>query len=366
MRWTPVLMDSAVPVALVTVGLLAGLVAERGVLPRLQRYAVGRRWAGGDLLIAAFRGVTFTFFLIAGVYAAFLAMPLPPANLTILHKGFLVALVPLATIVLARITGSLVSTYSRGLYRGKDVAALPSPSILANLTKLLVFIIGGLIILQSLGIAISPILTALGVGGLAVALALQETLSNLFSGIYIMVSRQIRPGDYIKLNTGEEGHVVDINWRSTQIREAPNNMIIVPNAKLGAANVTNYHQPDAEVLVTIPVTVSYESDLDRVEQVTLEVARDVMRETPGGIPEFEPRLRYHTFGEASVNFNVFLRAREIIDQPRIKHAFVKRLHNRYGRERITFRSCPEIYLRNGNGAADPMRREVRSSPDVRE
>jgi hypothetical protein len=69
-----------------------------------------------------------------------------------------------------------------------------------------VFVIGGLIILQSLGIAISRILTAVGVGGLAVGLALQETLSNLFSGLYIMVSRQIRPGDYIKLNTGEDGH----------------------------------------------------------------------------------------------------------------------------------------------------------------
>jgi small-conductance mechanosensitive channel len=358
------LTEPAVPVALATASVLAGLVAERGILPRLHRYAVARRWAGGDLLATSLRGVTITFFLIAGIYAALLAMAFPPANVALLHKGFLVALVPLATIVVARVAGSLVSTYSRGLYRGKDVTALPSPSILSNLAKLLVFIIGGLIILQSLGIAISPILTALGVGGLAVALALQETLSNLFSGIYIMVSRQIRPGDYIKLNTGEEGHVADINWRSTQIREAPNNMIIVPNAKLGGANVTNYHQPDAEVLVTIPVTVGYESDLDRVEQVTLEVARDVMRETPGGIPEFEPRLRYHTFGEASVNFNVFLRAREILDQPRVKHAFVKRLHSRYGREGITFRSSPEVYLRNGNGAADPMRREVRSSRDV--
>jgi hypothetical protein len=115
MRWTRVLMDSAVPFGLAAAGLLAGLVAECSVLPRLQRSAVSRRWVGGELLITALRGVTFALFLISGIYAALLVMPLPPANVTILHKGFLVALVPLATIVLARITGSLVSTYSRGL-----------------------------------------------------------------------------------------------------------------------------------------------------------------------------------------------------------------------------------------------------------
>jgi len=251
-------------------------------------------------------------------------------------------------------------------HQGDAAAPRDEVDSLSNLTKLLVFVLGGLIILQSLGIAISPILTALGVGGLAVALALLETLSNLFSGLYIMVSRQIRPGDYVKLNTGEEGHVVDINWRSTQIREGPNNMIIVPNAKLAAANVTNYYQPDPELVVIIPASVGYESDLDRVEQVTLNVARGVMREIPGGIPTFEPLLRYNGFGEASVNFNVILRAREVADQPRVKHEFVKRLHERFGREGIPFRSRAEVYLRDGNGAVDPLGRGTRASRDVRQ
>jgi small-conductance mechanosensitive channel len=358
--------DWTVPSTLIAGGLLLGLIAERIVLPRLRRYAVARRWVGGDLLIASLHGVTLAFFLIAGFYVALLAMALRPATLAIVHKGFLVALIPLGTIVLARIAGELVSSYSWTLHRRRGAEALPSPSILSNLTKLLVFILAGLIILQSLGIAISPILTALGVGGLAVALALQETLSNFFSGLYIMVSRQFRPGDYIKLNTGEEGHVVDINWRSTQIREGPNNMIIVPNAKLAGATVTNYYQPDPELVVIIPASAGYESDLDRVEQVTLEVARRVMGEIPGGIPTFEPLLRYNGFGEASVNFNVILRAREVADQPRVKHEFVKRLHERFGREGIPFRSRAEIYLRDGNGAVDPLEPATRASGDIRQ
>lgn len=352
-------MDWTLPSALVAGGLLLGLGAERLVLPRLQRYAAARQWVGGDLLITSLYGATLTWFVTAGTYLALLTMPLRPAVLGAVHKALLVVVIPSATVVLARIAGGLASAYSGNLYRRRGPAAttLPSPSIVSNLTKLLVFIIGGLIVLQSLGIAITPLLTALGVGGLAVALALQETLSNLFAGIYIIVSRQIKPGDYIKkLNTGEEGYVADINWRSTKIREGPNNTIIVPNAKLGSATVTNYYLPDTEVLVTIPLSVSYEADLGLAERVALDVARAVVRETSGGIPEFEPLLLYHTFGEDGINFNVILRAREVGDQARLKHAFLKRLHDRFRREGIAFRSRRGVYLRDAGRVPEPTRR----------
>jgi small-conductance mechanosensitive channel len=353
------LMDWMIPSALVACGALLGLVSERYVFPRLERVAVARRWVGGDFFIASLRGVTLAWFLIAGTYLALLTIPLHPAARNVAHKVLLVVLIASVTIAVARITGELVSNYSLSLRR-RGTTSLPSPSILLNLTRLLVLTLGGLVVLQSLGIAITPLLTALGVGGLAVALALQETLSNLFSGIYIIVSRQFKPGEYIKLNTGEEGYVVDINWRSTKIREGPNNMIIVPNAKLAAANVTNYYQPNTEVAVSVQVSVGYESDLDRVEQVALEVARRVMRETHGGIPEFEPLLFYHTFGGESINFNVILRAREVGEQSRVKHEFVKWLHERFRREGIAFRSRPEVLLRDANQSPDPLRRAWRS------
>jgi len=323
---------------------MAGLVSERFILPRLERYATARQWAGEDLLITSLRGVTLIWFVALGIYLALLIVPLHLAILNFFYKLLLVVIIPSVTVVLARIAGGFANLYSGTLYRRRGGSALPSPSIVTNLTKLLVFIIGSLIILQSLGIAITPVLTALGVGGLAVALALQETLSDLFSGLYIIASRQIKPGEYIKLNTGEEGYVADITWRSTKIREGPNNIIIVPNAKLAVANVTNYYQPDREVVVTIPVSVSYESDLKEVERVTLEVAHKVLKETHGAISEVEPLLRYHTFGETGVNFSVILRAREIGDQSLVKHEFIKQLHKCYGQEGIRFRTRPEVQL----------------------
>ena len=113
------------------------------------------------------------------------------------------------------------------LYADRRDNLLGSTSIFVNLARALVLVIGALVLLQSLGISITPILTALGVGGLAVALALQDTLSNLISGLHVAASQQIRPGDYIRLDSGDEGFVTDITWRNTTIRALPNNLIVV-------------------------------------------------------------------------------------------------------------------------------------------
>jgi small-conductance mechanosensitive channel len=133
----------------------------------------------------------------------------------------------------------------------------------------------------------------------------------------------------VKIESGEEGYVTDITWRYTTIRSLPNNRIIVPNAKLSSAIVTNHDLPEREMAVLVQVGVSYGSDLEQVERVTVEVARKVMEEVEGGIPEFAPFIRYHTFGDFSINFTVILRAKEFVDQYLIKHEFVKRLHKRY-------------------------------------
>jgi small-conductance mechanosensitive channel len=211
---------------------------------------------------------------------------------------------------------------------------LPPTSLLEHLIKVLVFIIGGLVLLRSLGISITPALAGLGIGGLAVALALQGPLANFFSGIHLLLSKQIRIGDYIKLETGEEGYIVDITWRNTTIKQLSNNIVIIPNSKLASLIIVNYDQPEKELSIPINIGISYSSDLEKVERVTLEVAKEVMREVPGGVPEFEPVVRYHSFGEYSINFTVILRAKGYTDQFLIKHEFIKRLYLRYKKEGI--------------------------------
>ncbi len=317
------------PLSIIVGSLILGVFVERYVLGYFRKLAEKTEWEGDELIVASLRKVVTFWFLLGGIASAIHNTNLSSSNILIAHKIIIVLFILSATITLSKILTGLVDLYAK---RAKG--EFPSTSIFTNITKVAVFIIGGLIILQALNISITPILTALGVGGLAVALALQDTLSNLFSGIQIIASRQVKPGDYVKLDSGEEGYVVDITWRNTTIRALPNNMIIVPNARLANALITNYYMPDRELAVLVNLGVSYASDLQMVERVTIEVAREVMQTVAGGVPEFEPFIRYHTFGDFSINFTVIMRAKEFTDQYLIKHEFIKRLHERYKKEGI--------------------------------
>jgi small-conductance mechanosensitive channel len=220
------------------------------------------------------------------------------------------------------------------LYGGVIAPALPVTSLTRHIAWGLVLTFGLLVILNGLGLSITPMLTALGVGGLAVALALQEPLANFFAGVFITLGGQIRLGDYIRLDSGQEGYVADFSWRSTRLRMLPNNLVVVPNAKLAQAIVVNHHLPSHDLAVLVEVGVDYSSDLTHVERVVVEVGRDVMAEVPGGVGGFEPFIRYHTFADSSINFTVILRAKEFVDQYLVKHEFIKRLHVRFSQEGI--------------------------------
>lgn len=238
------------PVVFIISGLMTGFIFERVIASKLRQLSMRTKWEGDQIIMTALRGIATFWFIAAGVYIALLNIPMKETLFNILRKTLLAAVIFSVTLFLARVVVGFIALLAR-----KKEGILPSTTIITNLAKLLIFVLGGLIILQSLGISVTPVLTALGVGGLAVALALQDTLSNLFAGLYLIVSRQIKPGDYIKLESGEEGYVADISWRNTTIRALASNMIVVPNSKLSAAVITNYYQPGKEMGLTIAVRI---------------------------------------------------------------------------------------------------------------
>ena len=310
-------------------GFVLGIIVEKVILARLKKFAKRTSWEGDEIVINSIKGIAILWLGLAGIYLAFSNLPLKPVIDTVMQKVLVVVVLFSATIVLSKIVVGFI-----GLHGAKVEGGLPSASLFTNITKGVIFAIGLLIILQSLGVSITPLITALGVGGLAVALALQPTLSNLFAGLQIIISKQLEPGDWVELDSGAKGYVVDINWRNTTIRELPNNLIIVPNSQLANSVITNFNRPEKQMGVLIEVGVSYDSDLAKVERVTVEVAKAVVKEVQGGEPEFEPIVRFHTFSDFSINFTVILRVKEFVNKYRVRHEFVKALHKRYGEEGI--------------------------------
>ncbi|HLG19646.1 MAG TPA: mechanosensitive ion channel family protein [Bdellovibrionota bacterium] len=255
--------------------------------------------------------------------------PLPPRLEHLLPQIVKILLVVIGIYLADRIALLL---YRRRQSKGSFLRI--SSSIVQAILHSLIYGVGGLIVLDSLGISITPLLASLGIGSLAVALALQDTLANVFSGIYLSIEQPMEVGHFVRLESGEEGYVEKIGWRSTRIRMLPNNTVIVPNTKLAGSHFTNYYLPSKDLAVLVNLGIHYDSDLKHVERITVEVAKETMRDVNGGVPEFEPFIRYHTFADSSINFTVILRAQEFVDQYLVKHEFIKRLHERYRKERI--------------------------------
>ncbi|MEV7192745.1 mechanosensitive ion channel family protein [Streptomyces sp. NPDC093510] len=312
----------------VAAGIAAGLLL-RALLRWLGERASRTRWSGDDVIVDALRTLVPCAAITAGLAAAAGALPLTPRTGRNVTMTLTALLILAATLTAARIVTGLVKAVAQSR---SGVAG--SATIFVNITRVVVLAMGFLIVLQTLGISIAPLLTALGVGGLAVALALQDTLANLFAGVHILAAKTVQPGDYIQLSSGEEGYVVDINWRNTTVRQLSNNLVIIPNAKLAGTNMTNYSRPEQELSIMVQVGVSYDSDLEQVEKVTTEVVDEVMAGITGAVPDHEAAIRFHTFGDSRISFTVILGVGEFSDQYRIKHEFIKRLHQRYRAEGI--------------------------------
>jgi small-conductance mechanosensitive channel len=219
--------------------------------------------------------------------------------------------------------------------------------------RLAVVIVGGLVLLSSLGIAITPLLTALGVGGVAVALALQDTLSNLFAGVQLLADKPIRIGDFVKLSLENiEGYVVDVGWRSTRIRMLSNNVVIVPNKRVTESVITNYDLGETRTAVSIRVRVAYDADPDHVERVIVDEATRAVGEVAGLLGDPPPSARLIPgFGDYSLEFTLVCQAQSFVDQYLVQHEIRKRLLRRLRAEGIRIPFPTTISLSQPDGGS---------------
>jgi len=319
-----------VPVCVLALTLAAGYAAKRVMMHLLRPWVARSKGPSAQFAIDAVRGPFMIWVLILGTHLAMQSSDLHPKATLWIGRALLALWILSLTFISARLAGALIRFHGSGI-----PGALPVTTLTQTLAQLAVVILGLLVLLNLWGISITPILTALGVGGLAVALALQDTLSNLFAGFYVAIARQVRLGDYIRLNTGEEGYVTDIGWRSTTVRALANNMIIIPNSKLGQAVVTNFYLPEKRVGVSIQIGVGYDCDPDQIERVLLEEARTAAGEVPGMLAEPAPAVTFDPgFGDWSLGFTLGYSVQEFADQFRVRHELRKRILKRLRQEKI--------------------------------
>lgn len=315
----------------VFIGFLVGV--KKLILRRIASLLVANRYQMSSVMVNALKTpmtilALALVLLLVGVQLSYYQMD-ADWFLTYLPTSLKVLLIIAVVLFIERFCGAALDQYAES-----SELLHNSSSIAKGLVKLLILCIGALVLCGVLGIPITPIIASLGIGSLAVALALQPTLENFFSGIQLIADKPIRVGDFIELESGEQGFVDKIGWRSTWIKMLPNNMVVMPNSLLSQSKLINYFYPEKELSVPVEVGVHYSSDLEKVEQITLDVARHILKTHKWGVPDYETFVVFHTFDSSSINFTVMLRTREYFNRFFIKSEFIKALHKRYAEEGI--------------------------------
>ncbi len=315
-------------IALISAGLL--------LIVRSIAFKILRKWADrtetkiDDIIIKSLRIPSIYWSIAIGLYIGVAVSEFPVRHVIYISKAIHIIVIFSITIAVANLAGKIFRNYIQ-----KSNLPIPTTGLAYGILKGTILVIGFLIILSVLGISITPLITALGVGGLAVALALQDTLANLFAGIHILVEKSIRVGDFIRLETGQEGYVEDITWRTTRVRMLPNNMVVIPNGKLAQSVVTNYYLPEKRMSLLIPIGVSYSSDPEKVEKILVEETKKAVGEIPGLLGDPEPFVRFIPgFGDSSLDFTLICQVKEFVDQYLAQHELRKRIFKRFKEEGI--------------------------------
>ena len=324
------LLNLLIPLGIALLSVIILLIIRNISFRLLNRWAKKTETDVDNIIITSFKTPSVYWCIAIGLYIGVGISDLPDKYILYIGKLIHIIVILSVAIATANLSGKVFTHYIQ-----KSNLPIPTTGLAYGILKGMIFILGGLIALSVIGISITPFLTALGVGGLAVALALQDTLANLFSGIHILIEKSVRVGDFIRLESGQEGYVDDITWRTTRIRMLPNNMVIIPNSKLSQSIVTNYYLPEKRMSLLIPVGVNYSSDPEMVERILVEEAKNAVGKIPGLLGDPEPFVRFIPgFGESSLDFTLICQVREFVDQYFAQHELRKRIFKRFKEEGI--------------------------------
>jgi MscS family membrane protein len=196
--------------------------------------------------------------------------------------------------------------------------------LISKVGKVFIALVAVTVLLQHFGVNVQSLVVSLGVGSLAIGLAAQDTLANMFGGFTLMLDRPFRVGDRIQLATGEVGDVEAIGMRATRIRTTDEMLLVVPNSALVKDRVINYNLPSRALTTRVEVDVAYGSPLDAARSLLAEATRAV----PEIDQEREPVVVVKAFGDGSVVLALTFWVRDYLDQGAARSAVMTTIHDR--------------------------------------
>ena len=333
------------------ISLLLAVLSHYVIIPLAQRLSNHTETELDDLIFrASRRPVSLLIMVLGGYLAVVIPLDLSETQLGLVNALFTSFAILAVVILIARLLSVFLDWYIGRLHVDQRSAGA---HILPRLRKLVVgvlYVLGALLILGTLGIPVSPLIAGLGLGGVAVALAIQPTLANMFAGTYVVTENIISPGDYIEMEGGISGYVIEVSLRSTRIRTWENKLVVIPNSRLVDTIVTNHSEPTPPVNVFLTCGVSYDSDLARVEAVSMDVMNAVLETSAHGVRDYGAYFAFDNFGESNVDFWLFVQAKDRLASFDLRSELIHELHRRFDEEGIVI-NYPVRSLQFPNGSA---------------
>ncbi len=329
-------VDPVLSIAVVVISMLVAALVHFAMFPLVTRLTNHTPTELDDVIIRAVRLPINVAIVVLGIYLSLtLTLDLPDGVQHAIDLGAralgVLLFVVLVGRVFSRVMDWAIAEQDKREHHTVDTRLL---LMLRRVLVGLIYALGLLLVINTLGIPISPLIAGLGLGGVAVALAIQPTLSNLFAGTYVMTEGVVSPGDYIEMEGGVAGYVLEVGWRSTRLRTWGNNLVVVPNARFAETIITNYYEPTPPVNVYLTCGVSYDSNLARVEAVSMDVMNSVLETSPHGVREYGAYFGFENFGESNVDFWLFVQARDRLASFELRSELINQLHHRFDDEGI--------------------------------
>ncbi|NPA74485.1 MAG: mechanosensitive ion channel [Euryarchaeota archaeon] len=282
-----------------------------------------------DILLQILHTPVTIWVISYGIFNSSLVFPLSNRVFSYIYLVYNIVTIIIITWIIYRIYRRLIIHYAF-IYRGK--LGRMEGAIISALDKLGVFTIlsiGGIMLLQAVGIDVTVLLASMGILGIILGFAAQDTIGNFFSGIHILLDRSIEVGDYILLENDENVYLVkDVGLRSTKLYDLfANTLIFLPNNIIANHKIINLSRPNSKLKLRVDVGVSYGADIEKVKKALLEVALEnehVMKDD-----KYKPAVIFHSFGESSLNFRLYLWIDDLKDQWEVQSEIRSQIVNKF-------------------------------------
>jgi len=302
---------AVIDIASVVVLLTAAVLIGYGLRRLCRRYARRFQNTWGEFFFSLLEPLPTPLLILAALYAAIEGLSLPRKWDHVASQAILVQVIIVLFFFPARVIHLFLIRVSR---RQPQLERVTQPA--SFVVRVLSCLVAVIVILENLGVHLTAVWTTLGVGSVAVALALQDTLGNFFAGLYILTDHPVNLNDYIRLDSGQEGFVTRIGWRSTLLRTGQNNTVVVPNSTLAKAMITNFSFPEERLQTSVQVSVAYPTDPQLAQRILTETASGLAQEQFEGLLKYpEPSAQLVPgFGPSSLDFTLYVNVRRFADQ----------------------------------------------------